>query len=128
MQAMVRALFLFVLIGGAGAASAQTAQQLLSACRPVALGEVTAEGVRFGRTFETGLCWGTFAMLQEVVVRGDEQRRPLLQACVPASSTRSQFVQVFVKYAEARPERLHEEGAAMALEGLQQAYPCKAKR
>ena len=107
---------------------AQSAQQLLSACRPIAKGEVSEEGIKFPRTYETGLCWGTFAMLQHVIRHVDEDRRPIYAVCAPAESSRGQLVQVFVKFAEASPERLHEDGTRIALESLQRAFPCATKK
>ncbi len=111
-----------------GTCLAQSAQQMLSACRPIALGEVTSEGVKFPRTFETGQCWGMFAMLQADVVKIDDRNRRILGACAPAESTRSQLIQIFVKYAESNPERLHEDGTSIALESLQRAFVCPSAK
>lgn len=119
------ALFTFLAMAMARPALAQSAQQLLSACRPIANGEVVEDGVKFARTYDTGLCWGTFAMLQLVIRHVDEKRHPPYNVCAPEASTRSQLVQVFVKFAAASPERLHEDGARMALESLQIAFPCR---
>ena len=105
-------------------AHAQTAQQLLSACKPIAQGEVSEEGIRFARTYETGLCWGLFSMLQFNIVTVDERRRPMYAVCAPETSSRAQLVQIFVKFAESVPARLHEEGNRLALESLRQAFPC----
>ena len=103
---------------------AESAQQLLSACRPIATGETFESGITFPRTFETGMCWGLFAMLQEMTRHLDEKRRPIYFICSPESSTRSQLVKIFVKYADSVPERLHEDGTALALQSLQRAFPC----
>jgi hypothetical protein len=63
-------------------------------------------------------------MLQAASIRGDEKGKPLLKACLPEQSTRTQLIQVFIKFAEANPARLHEEGAPMAFESIQLAFPC----
>lgn len=105
-------------------AVAQTAQLLLSSCRPVAQAEVTEQGIRFARNFETGLCWGAFGMLQSAINLYDGRRGTVLAVCAPEESTRSQLVQVFVRFAEANPARLHEDGNQLAIESLQLAYPC----
>lgn len=113
-------------LGGLGtkSVSAQNAQQLLSSCRPIAQGQVTERGLAFTRTYEAGVCWGAFGMLQTAIIRVDDRRAPLLSVCAPEASSRSQLVQVFVKFAESNPARLHEEGNDLAIESLQLAYPC----
>lgn len=45
--------------------------------------------------------------------------------CVPQGVTNNQAVAVVVKYIEARPERMHERFADLALEALTAAWPCK---
>lgn len=107
---------------------AQTAQQLLSACKPIAEGKVTEAGIAFPHTYETGLCWGLFSMLQLNIVHVDAQKKPLYSTCAPGRATRAQMVQIFVKYAESVPERLHEDGNELALESAQQAFPCAGQR
>ena len=39
--------------------------------------------------------------------------------------TTNQAIAVVVKYIEARPERMHEDFRALALEALTAAWPCK---
>ena len=56
-------------------ASAQSASEMLSACRPIAQAPVSNENVAFQQTFESGLCWGAFATIQEVVGYTDENGR-----------------------------------------------------
>jgi hypothetical protein len=45
--------------------------------------------------------------------------------CQPKGVTTNQAVAVVVKYIEARPERMHEDFRALALEALIAAWPCK---
>jgi len=45
--------------------------------------------------------------------------------CQPKGVTIAQGVAVVVKYIEARPERMHEDFGKLALEALEQAWPCK---
>jgi hypothetical protein len=40
-------------------------------------------------------------------------------------ATNDQLVRVVVAYIDARPERMHESFAVVALEALQAAWPCK---
>ena len=45
--------------------------------------------------------------------------------CVPEGATPEQGVRVVIKYIEARPERMHEPFGKLALEALEEAWPCK---
>lgn len=109
-------------------ALADSAQELLSSCRPIAKADVYPEGVRFQRTFQTGVCWGTFSALQKIIVHIDEAKRPIYGVCAPSSSRLSQLVAIFVYYAEKNPQRLHEEGFDIAVESLQAAFPCMSQK
>jgi len=109
-------------------ASASSVQELLSGCRSIATADVSADGVRFAKNFQTGLCWGTFGAIQNVIVHVDEVGRPIYGVCAPPRSTQSQLVAIFVSFAEKNPQRLHEEGFDIALESLQVAFPCKGQK
>jgi Rap1a immunity proteins len=45
--------------------------------------------------------------------------------CVPEGAMPEQGVRVVIKYIEARPERMHEPFGKLALEALEEAWPCK---
>jgi hypothetical protein len=45
--------------------------------------------------------------------------------CVPEGATPEQGVRVVIKYIEARPERMQEPFGKLALEALEEAWPCK---
>jgi len=45
--------------------------------------------------------------------------------CPPSGATVGQAVRVIVAYIDAHPERLHEQFEPLALEALQQAWPCR---
>ena len=47
------------------------------------------------------------------------------ETCPPKEVTGDQVVAVVVKYIEARPERMHEQFGALAIEALTEAWPCK---
>ena len=47
------------------------------------------------------------------------------ETCPPKEVTGDQVVAVVVKYIEARPERMHEQFGKLALEALEEAWPCK---
>ena len=117
-----------VLVFSVTSASAQSASEMLSACRPIAQAPVSGEGVVLQQTFESGLCWGAFATVQRVVKYVDEYGRLFFGVCAPASSRRTQLIAVFVRYAAENPQRLHEEYFAIALDSLQEAFPCSPQR
>jgi hypothetical protein len=67
-------------------------------------------------TWKHGLCAGFVAGVAFA-------RKPIV--CVPQEVTTGQLMAVVVKYIEARPERMHEPFADLALEALTAAWPCK---
>lgn len=126
MKFIIQIISIAALTFGARCAHAgNSAQELLSACRPIANAPVRETKVQFDPSYETGFCWGTFQAIQKVVIYVDSANRPFVHVCAPPQSTTSQLVAVFVAYAEKRPARLHEHGFDIALESLQSAFPCK---
>ena len=56
-------------------AYAESAEVMLSACRPIAKAEITGDKVKLPQDFSTGMCWGAFGVLQEVIRHmGDNKR------------------------------------------------------
>jgi hypothetical protein len=47
-------------------------------------------------------------------------------SCVPGEATNQQLARVFVKYANAHPEKLHDEAHSLVLAAFAQAFPCPA--
>jgi Rap1a immunity proteins len=45
--------------------------------------------------------------------------------CPPPNVTSTEWAKVIVAYMEARPERLHEDFKTLALDALQDAWPCR---
>jgi len=107
-------------------ASSQTAESLLSGCRIVAKAAVMDDRVEMQQTFGSGECWGSFGVVQKLIIMADADRRPLFNVCAPASSTRTQLTAIFVKYADDHPAKLHEDFLDIALEALRDAFPCKS--
>ena len=97
-----------LLVLWSSSALGQSAHELLSECRPIAKANVSGDYVKFPKNYETGHCWGTFAVIQEIIVHVDESL-PIYRVCAPESSSRSQLITVFVDYAEKNPQRLHED-------------------
>jgi hypothetical protein len=94
-------------------ASAQSsANEMLSGCKGL-IGDKTPplrEALRQGRCagYVAGLVYARSVFL-----------------CVPEGATPEQGVRVVIKYIEARPERMHEPFGKLALEALEEAWPCK---
>ena len=65
-----------------------------------------------------GLCAGSVGAIIQFGRR--------LDTCIPSAVNVSQSVLVVVQYIDARPARMHEAFEVLALEALQQAWPCKA--
>ena len=105
-------------------ASAESASEMLSACRPIAQAPGSRERIALQETFESGLCWGAFATIQKIARYADEKGRLFFRVCAPASSRRTQLIAVFVRYAADNPQRLHEDYFRIALDSLQEAFPC----
>ena len=67
--------------------------------------------------FEAGRCIG--------LMQGLGYASRLVDVCPPAEVTFAQKARAAVTYIEARPERMHEDFRALAVEAMQKAWPCK---
>ena len=109
-----------------GAAKAETSLDLASSCKQ--LRSVTAGAkakVTILRTFNNGFCWGAFAALQGLsATKWPESDKSLLGFCAPRESTRIQFIQIFVRYLEQRPDEGGVPFAEVAIRALADAFPC----
>jgi Rap1a immunity proteins len=65
--------------------------------------------------FSAGRCMG--------MIEGTSYLTPTI--CAPAGATTSQRLQVIISYIEARPARMNEDLRSLALEAMEQAWPCK---
>jgi uncharacterized protein (DUF849 family) len=79
-------------------ASAETAEEMLSSCRPIAQAKMSDGKISLPRDFDSGVCWGAFATLDFMLTTVDSQtNKPMFQVCVPLNRTRPQLIAVFVK-------------------------------
>ena len=107
----------------------ESAQEYLSACKDIANAKVTEERVFFAPSFESGQCWGAFGAIQKTVAYADRATNlPYFLVCAPPETTLSQFVAIFVAYAQRHPERLHESYYEVAMDSLREAFPCRRTR
>lgn len=112
----------------------ESAEKMLSSCKVFDEAKVESEGsemtVSFAHDFDSGVCWGAFAVLQMASRFVDPKRepiRPLLPiGCVPERVSRTQSIAIFVHYARQHPERLHEDFVFVAMDALKTAFPCRA--
>ena len=108
---------------------AESAQRMVSICKPITEAKVGAENrLFFEETFESGICWGAFGALQEVSRVGGTTSpvRPVLPlGCIPEGRTRSQMVAVFVEFVRRNPQRMHEEFIFVAMDAMKAAFPCR---
>jgi hypothetical protein len=73
----------------------------------------------FVPTFETGVCWGAFATLQNINRMTDSKNMPLIpMGCAPENNTRTQFIALFMEYARKNSQLLHEEFTYVAAAAL----------
>jgi hypothetical protein len=110
------------------ASNAETAGEMLSACRPWSLAQMKDGNVEIPPGFGPAECWGSFIVLQRLtstVLPGN--KKTVFSVCAPREATRAQLVAIFVRYAEQNPKRHHEDFVFVALDALNDAFPCRGK-
>jgi hypothetical protein len=90
-----------------------TANEMLSGCKGF-IGDKTPPSLR--EALGQGRCGGFVAAL--VYARS-------VFSCVPEGATQEQGARIVVKYIEARPKRMDEPFGKLAVEALEEAWPCK---
>lgn len=126
-----KSLILLVVVGAfsllyAPKCHSETAEEMLSACRPITQAKVSEGNVAFVKTFETGLCWGAFASLESATNFSDWNDHPLLDVCAPKDFTRTQLIAIFVSYIEKHPEQYNWEFFQVATNSLLDVWACKS--
>ena len=78
-------------------------------------------------SFDTGVCWGFFSVVQKTTElpmwRADSGTIPT--ACIPEDARRVQLIKVFVQFMDKHPEQLHKSPIEMTRRALADAFPCK---
>lgn len=121
-------LALAVLAASSGAAAADTAEDLLSWCGPF-VRDVTETPNRVFIPNNPAIrsCWAYFAAVQDFgTIVNDGEATPILGACLPPNSTRTQLIRVFVEYANRNPAKLNLPGSIVTEQALIGAFPCPA--
>jgi hypothetical protein len=105
---------------------AETNEEMLSACRPIAEAHMSQGKVALPETFEAGVCWGAFAIIQNLTVWVDTKTsKRHFGVCTPANSTRTQLIAIFVEYAKRNPRRYSENFSDVAFDALRESFPCE---
>jgi hypothetical protein len=108
-------------------ASGDTTAEMLSACKRMAEAEVQGDMVAIPQDFRSGVCWGAFITLQDLIVKAHPGGQPIFRVCAPPASTRTQLIAVFVDYAKRNPRRLHEDFFEVSLDSLRAVFPCQSR-
>jgi len=104
---------------------AETTEEMISSCKAISTTQVTNGHVSLPQDFDSGVCWGAFATIQRVVTTVDPiTLKHYFYACVPAGSTRTQLIQIFLVYAQAHPEEYQKDYFVVALTSMSKAFPC----
>ena len=98
--------------GASFAEDEQSANYMMPACRDFING-----GSDTG-TFVQGVCVGTIATIIALGRYADTH-------CAPPRVTNEQGLHVVIQYIDNQPARLHEKFGLLALEAMQNAWPCK---
>ena len=110
------------------AAAIESANDLLSACEDfernakVQGGQISITNSVSG--FHASECLGYMGAFQHISVFDGSDGTPILKACLPSTTTRTQLIRVFTNYARSHPERLHIQAGVIATKALQSAFPC----
>jgi hypothetical protein len=113
------------LLSGTTPVLAQTAGEMLHACQTLQRGmRIKGDTAFLPSGTEAQQCWGFMSAVQEYSVLADQAGTRLLSACPAADTKTTQIVDVFVKYANAHPEKRDIPAAAVAYNAIADAFPC----
>ena len=115
-------------------APVESAEQMVSDCRPIAAGRIEGNEVTMPDDFRSGLCWGAFLTIYRAIwlvdntnVDGSKSKsyRPMLSVCPPHHVTETQLIKIFLAFAARHPDLLHEDFFQVAIDSAQEAFPCR---
>src|SRR5262245_14540953 len=113
-----------VLLLTASPAFAESAEEMLSSCAPLA--DAAISGDKESIPDRSRQCWDAFARLQKAIL-ADEAGQVIFGVCTPPGSKRIQLISAFVDYARRNPQRLHEDFRDVATDALSAAFPCRPR-
>ena len=85
---------------------------------------MSGDAVHMPQTFDAGVCWGAFAVIQKMTRWADSGGKRYFGVCNPANSTRTQLIAIFVEYAKHHPQKYSDDFDDVVLDGLREAFPC----
>jgi len=101
-------------------AAADSAQEVAASCR-----ELLKASPK--KSFEVGLCFGSFTTLFALSGVVDQNRAPILGFCRPPNASLADLVRVFVQHVDSHPQSAQTYYAIEAVNALVEAFPCKPK-
>jgi hypothetical protein len=84
--------------------------------------------INFPLTFRNGVCWGYFGAVQglsRIQSDKDTDSQTVLHICAPPDTTLTQFIRIFVDFAQKHPTLLDKPGETVILTALITAFPCR---
>ena len=104
----------------------ETTLEMQSWCKPFATISVGNGGAfTMPRDYYSYICWGAFASIQELSKIVNDNGKPMMIGiCARQSSTRIQYIQIFLRYAQEHPELADADFAWVAGKALSEAFPC----
>jgi hypothetical protein len=105
----------------AGARAEATAQDVAASCRELLKPNPT-------KSFDVGLCVGSFTTLHALSGMVDQNRTPILGFCRPPEADYRELARVFVRHVDAHPQSAQVYYVIEAVNALADAYPCKPKK
>jgi NAD/NADP transhydrogenase beta subunit len=125
MKAIMTGAFMGLSVTAAGAAAVDylSANNLLPACKAIVGSKGVIKSSNLQKAHDVGFCSATLSTLLSL---GRAQMLDDQFGCmqVPPEVSPDQVAQIVVRYVEARPQRMQEPLIWLALEAIQEAWPC----
>jgi hypothetical protein len=125
MKAIMTGAFMGLSVTAVGAAAVDylSANNLLPACKAIVGSKGVIKSSNLQKAHDVGFCSATLSTLLSL---GRAQMLDDQFGCmqVPPEVSPDQVAQIVVRYVEARPQRMQEPLIWLALEAIQEAWPC----
>ena len=122
MKMLIGAVLFFLIVSGKGQAEESKGMDILPKCKAALAGDI---GYDVGRCH--GFIEGVIAGMYVAGPSGESDRQAAarLGYCFPGESTNEQVVEVFVKYLEDHPEKLHQPAGVLLIKSFRIAFRCR---
>jgi hypothetical protein len=105
---------------------ATTAEEMMSACRPLANAKISNGQIELPSNFDSGKCWGAFEVLENVMSTRDAgTQKMMFNICLPEKVTKTELIAIFMKHMENHPEKYHLDFTEVAITAIWDAFHCK---